>query len=107
MTESSTIDATLTSKSQLTLPKVVRESLGVGSGDSVRFVPSRDGYRIVAAEGDLRSLRGLFKGRRQKPLSIAAMNEAIARMGSEPEGGAGSTFEKAARKAVKRGGRPA
>ncbi|CAN5275526.1 hypothetical protein BH11PSE9_BH11PSE9_34000 [soil metagenome] len=99
MTEATTIDATLTSKSQLTLPKVVRESLGVGSGDSVRFVPSRDGYRIVAAEGDLQSLRGLFKGRRQKPLSIAAMNEAIARMGSEPEGGAP--------KATKRGGRRA
>lgn len=107
MTEPATIDATLTSKSQLTLPRAVRESLGVGSGDSIRFVPSRDGYRIVAAEGDVRSLRGLFKGRRQKPLSIAAMNDAISRMGSEPEDGLRTESRVAARKAAKRRGRPA
>lgn len=78
-------DATLTSKSQLTLPKAVRDALGVRSGDRVRFVPSRNGFRIVAAEGDLRSLRGMFKGRRKEPLSIEEMNDTIAEMGSSAE----------------------
>lgn len=77
-------EATLTSKSQLTLPKAVRESLGVASGDRIRFVPSRNGYRIVALKGDIGKLRGMFKGRRAKPLSIEEMNAAIAEMGKRP-----------------------
>lgn len=78
-------DATLTSKSQLTLPKSVREALGVDSGDRIRFVPSRNGFRIVALKGDVRKLRGLLKGRRAKPLSIDELNSAIAEMGSKRE----------------------
>jgi AbrB family looped-hinge helix DNA binding protein len=80
-------EATLTSKSQLTLPKAVREGLGVSAGDKIRFVPTRNGYRLVVLKHDLNSLCGMLKGRRKKPLSIAAMNKAIAEMGSveEPE----------------------
>ena len=74
-------DAVLTSKCQLTLPKAVRENLGIGSGDTLRFVPSRGGYRLVAMNGDIRRLRGMFKGRRTTPLSIEAMNATIAEMG--------------------------
>ncbi len=77
--------ATLTSKSQITMPKAVRESLGLGAGDSVQFVPARNGYRIVAVHDDLSALRGMFKGRRVKPLSIAEMNQTIAQMGSRKE----------------------
>lgn len=77
--------ATLTSKGQLTLPKDVREALGVTAGDKVRFVPSRTGFRIVAVAGDLTKVRGLFKGRRKKSLSIEEMNEAVSEMGSRSE----------------------
>ncbi|HWK85377.1 MAG TPA: AbrB/MazE/SpoVT family DNA-binding domain-containing protein [Caldimonas sp.] len=75
-------DATLTSKSQLTLPKAVRETLGVQPGDRIRFLPTRDGFRVVAVKGDISRLRGMFKGRRAKPLSIDDMNAAISEMGS-------------------------
>jgi|APIni6443716594_1056825.scaffolds.fasta_scaffold649749_2 AbrB family looped-hinge helix DNA binding protein len=75
-------DATLTSKSQLTLPKAVREALGVGPGDKVRFVPAGHGFRIVPLTGDITTLRGMFKGRRKELLSIEEMNAAIAEMGS-------------------------
>jgi len=78
-------DATLTSKSQLTLPKAVREALGVDSGDRIRFVPSRNGFRIVALKGDVRKLRGFLKGRRTKAVSIEEMNQAISEMGSKRE----------------------
>ena len=57
--------ATLTSKSQITMPKAVRESLGLAAGDRVQFVPARNGYRIVAVHDDLSALRGMFKGRRR------------------------------------------
>jgi AbrB family looped-hinge helix DNA binding protein len=69
--------ATLTSKSQLTLPKAVRETLGVGPGDQVHFVPSLRGYRIVAMTGDVRRLKGMFKGR-AAPASVEEMNRAVA-----------------------------
>jgi antitoxin PrlF len=78
-------DATLTSKSQLTLPKAVREALGVAPGDKIRFVPAWSGFRIVAVKGDIKALRGVFKGRRGKPLTVEEMNEAIAEMGSRRE----------------------
>ena len=77
--------ATLTSKSQITLPKAVREALGVGPGDKIRFVPAWSGFRLVVVKGDISSLYGVFKGRRKKPLSMAAMNKAIAEMGSREE----------------------
>ncbi len=74
--------ATLTSKSQLTLPKLVRDAMGVGPGDKIRFVPTSSGFRIIAVRGDITELRGMFKGRRAKPLSIDEMNTAISEMGS-------------------------
>ncbi len=71
-------DATLTSKSQLTLPKAVREAMGIGPGDRIRFVPSLNGFRIVALKGDVTRLRGMFKGRRAKAVSIDEMHQSVA-----------------------------
>ncbi len=77
--------ATITSKSQITLPKAVREELGVGPGDKVQFVPTHDGYRLVVIKGDVTALRGMFKGRRKRALSIDEMNRVIAGMGGRSE----------------------
>jgi bifunctional DNA-binding transcriptional regulator/antitoxin component of YhaV-PrlF toxin-antitoxin module len=63
-------EAILTSKNQLTLPKAVRDAMGVGTGDRIRFVPTRRGFRIVAMTGDIRRLRGIFKGREAKPAAV-------------------------------------
>lgn len=79
-------EATLTSKSQITMPKAVREAMGLGAGDKVQFVPARNGYRIVAVREELPALRGMFKDRRAKALSIAEMNAEIAKMGSRGVG---------------------
>jgi len=78
-------EATLTSKSQITVPKAVREALGIQPGDKIRFVPAWHGYRLVVVRGDVTAVRGMFKGRRKKPLSIEEMNAAIAEMGSRRE----------------------
>lgn len=79
-------DATLTSKSQLTLPRGVRDALGVQAGDRIRFLPTRNGFRVIALKGDISKLRGMFKGRRAKALSIDEMNQAIAEIGNPERG---------------------
>lgn len=70
-------EATLTSKSQLTLPKAVRDALGVGPGDQIYFVPSLRGYRVVAMTGDVRRLKGMFKGRASGSTSLEDLDRAI------------------------------
>ena len=78
-------EATVTSKSQITLPKAVRDALGVAPGDKIQFVPAWQGYRLIVIKGDITGLRGILKGRRKTPLSIDDMNQAIAEMGSRSE----------------------
>jgi AbrB family looped-hinge helix DNA binding protein len=76
-------EATITSKGQVTIPKPVRDALGVESGDRIEFVATERGFLLVPAKRDLRELRGLFKGRRKTPATIDEMKAAIAQMGSE------------------------
>lgn len=88
--------ATLTSKSQITVPKAVREALGLVPGDRIQFVPAWQGYRLVVVRGDITAMRGVLKGRRRKPLSIAEMNATIAQMGNLSEDEARVRFADAA-----------
>ncbi|HET9580686.1 MAG TPA: AbrB/MazE/SpoVT family DNA-binding domain-containing protein [Usitatibacter sp.] len=71
--------ATLTSKGQITIPKEVRERLGVEAGDRVEFVEQERGvYRVVAATKDIRHLKGLVP-KPPQPVSVAQMQAAIRR----------------------------
>lgn len=71
--------ATLTSKGQLTLPKDVREALGVGPGDRVDFVRMEDGnFAVMPATVPLKSLKGIL-GKRKMPVTLEEMDKAIAR----------------------------
>jgi AbrB family looped-hinge helix DNA binding protein len=71
--------ATLTSKGQITIPLQVRTALGVDAGDRIEFVEVGKGeFNIVAATRSVKELKGLFRGRRRKPVSIEEMNAAIA-----------------------------
>ncbi|MBP6404538.1 MAG: AbrB/MazE/SpoVT family DNA-binding domain-containing protein [Proteobacteria bacterium] len=70
--------ATLTSKGQITLPLAVRAALGLHAGSKVDFVPTKDGFKVVALDTQVASLKGRFAGRAKKPVSLAAMDEAIA-----------------------------
>lgn len=70
--------AKVTSKGQLTLPKVVRLAMGVGPGDRVNFVRMEDGnFAVLPASHSVKSLKGLFK-KPQKPVSLEEMDAAIA-----------------------------
>jgi AbrB family looped-hinge helix DNA binding protein len=75
--------ATLTSKGQITIPAGVRAALGLGAGDRVEFVEQGKGqFVIVAATRSVQELKGLFRGKRSKAVSIEEMNAAIARRAS-------------------------
>lgn len=72
--------STVTSKGQITVPKEIREYLRLKPGDRIDFVKDRSGrISIKAIDTDIRSLRGILKGKRKEPLSIEEMNEVIAR----------------------------
>ena len=70
--------ATLTSKGQITLPISVRNALGLSVGAQVDFVPVDGSFILVPVRSDVSSLKGRFAGRVKKPVSVEAMNEAIA-----------------------------
>jgi AbrB family looped-hinge helix DNA binding protein len=71
--------ATITSKGQITIPKEVREALGVGTGDRVEFVAQERGvYQVIAATRDVRHLKGLV-AKPAKPVSLDDMKRAVAR----------------------------
>lgn len=74
--------ATVTTKGQITLPKEVREALGVEAGDRVAFRIQEDGRFVVEAETvDLMSLRGSVASKR-RGVSIDDMSSAIRRRGA-------------------------
>jgi len=69
--------ATVTSKGQITIPKAVRDELGLREGDRVAFRVLEDGRVVVEPETiDLLDLAGLLKPKR-KGVTLAAMDEAI------------------------------
>ncbi len=72
-------EATLTSKCQITVPKAVREALGLSAGDRIRFVPSLNGYRLVAVKADITGLRGFIKSPHPRAATVEEMNQAVAK----------------------------
>ena len=72
--------AIMTSKGRVTIPKQVRAALRLDAGDRIEFVELERGqFTIIAATRSVQELKGLFHGRRRKPVSIEEMNAAIAR----------------------------
>lgn len=71
--------ATLTTKGQITIPKEIRDHLGVDAGDRLSFEVKDGGEVVVQPETtDLRSLRGALR-RKGQAASLAKMDEAIRR----------------------------
>lgn len=71
--------ATVTSKGQITVPKEIRDHLGVQAGDRLSFQIGSGGEVIVEPETvDVRSLRGMLK-RRGRKVSLQDMELAIRR----------------------------
>jgi AbrB family looped-hinge helix DNA binding protein len=43
----------VTTKGQVTIPKEIRDRLGIGPGSEVEFVPTDDGIRVVAVNENI------------------------------------------------------
>jgi antitoxin PrlF len=72
------LTATLTSKGQITLPKDVRQQLGVRTGDTVEFLIGAHGeIRVRAGSVDVSALRGLLHRAGRRAVSVERMDEVI------------------------------
>jgi len=73
------IEAKMTSKGQITVPKEIRMKLRLNAGDRVRFVVEADGrVRLWPAKRDVSELRGILP-KPKRALSIEEMDAAIRR----------------------------
>jgi antitoxin PrlF len=66
-------DATLTSKGQTTIPKPIRDSLGMKAGDRITFTLMPDGVVVMRVKNKhVADLAGLLhkKGRRPVPIAL-------------------------------------
>lgn len=69
--------ATLSTKGQITIPRRVRERMGLATGDRVEFVELPSGqFALQPAVDDVRSLKGMVP-RPAKPLSVADMQRIV------------------------------
>jgi antitoxin PrlF len=72
--------STVTSKGQITIPKEIRDHLGLKRGDRLEFVKDRTGrISLRAINTDFRSLKGIIKSPYKRPITLKEMDEAIAR----------------------------
>jgi AbrB family looped-hinge helix DNA binding protein len=72
-------ESTITSKGQITIPKVVRERLQLEPGDRVYFDVRDDGsVSMMTRKHPIESLFGLLKGKvkLKRPITIDEMNPA-------------------------------
>ena len=74
--------AIITTKGQVTIPKIVRETMHVQTGDRLEFVPlSDDRYEIIAVTKDVQQLKGIVKSNNKRAVTIDEMNSVISTMG--------------------------
>jgi len=75
------LQSAITVKGQATIPKPIREHLGLKPGDVVKFFVHPDGTVVLLPKLPAAALRGIVKSRRG-PVTIDAMNDAVANSGA-------------------------
>jgi antitoxin PrlF len=71
------MESAMTVKGQATIPKAIREHLGLKPGDRVKFFLHPDGSVALLPKRPIAALRGILKRRRRRPVTLEEMNEAI------------------------------
>ncbi len=71
------METAITSKGQATIPKMIREHLGLKPGDRVKFFLHPDGSVVLLPKLPAAALRGIVTSP-HKAVTVEAMNEAIA-----------------------------
>lgn len=70
-------ESTLTTKGQTTVPKEVREALGLRAGDRVRYLLLDDGQVRLLRQRPLADLGGMLAQEGRGSVSLEAMEQAI------------------------------
>jgi AbrB family looped-hinge helix DNA binding protein len=71
------MQATITSKGQITLPKALRDQLQLSPGDRVEFILGEDNVvRMLPRLVSIKNLKGILP-KPAKPVSLEEMDEAI------------------------------
>jgi AbrB family looped-hinge helix DNA binding protein len=70
-----TTDATLNRKGQITIPKEIRDSLGLQPGDRMTFTLMPDGTVVMRVNTrSVMGLAGLLRKKGRKPVAIARLS---------------------------------
>jgi AbrB family looped-hinge helix DNA binding protein len=72
------MEAALSVKGQVTIPKAARDYLGIGPGDRVKFFFNPDGSVVILPKVSVTVLRGIARGRAQGGVSMDETERAIA-----------------------------
>jgi AbrB family looped-hinge helix DNA binding protein len=72
------MESAITVKGQATIPKEVREYLGLKPGDRLKFFLHPDGTVVLLPKLPARTLRGMLRSRRRRPVTIDEMTRAAA-----------------------------
>jgi AbrB family looped-hinge helix DNA binding protein len=72
------MESAITVKGQATIPKAIRDHLRLKPGDRVKFFVHPDGSVVLLPKLPASAMRGMVKSRRQLPVTVDEMNEAIA-----------------------------
>jgi len=70
------MESAITTKGQATIPKAIREHLGLKAGDRVKFFVHSDGSVVLLPKRPAAALRGIVKARRA--VTVDEMNDAAA-----------------------------
>ena len=70
------MESAITSKGQATIPKSIREHLGLKPGDRLKFLMHPNGSVVLLPKRPASILRGIVRSRR--PVTIEEMGEAAA-----------------------------
>jgi antitoxin PrlF len=72
------MESALTTKGQMTLPKPIRDHLGLKPGDRVKFFVNPDGTVAILPKLPASALRGILKSRLRRAPTLEEMDDAIA-----------------------------
>jgi len=77
------MQATITAKGQITLPKALRDQLHLSAGDRVEFILEENGsVRMLPRQASVKQLKGMLP-KPARPIALEEMDAAIAAAVSE------------------------
>jgi AbrB family looped-hinge helix DNA binding protein len=72
------MESAITVKGQATIPKPIREHLGLQPGDRVKFFVHPDGSVVLLPKLSAPAIRGMVKSRNARPVTTKQMTAAVA-----------------------------